>query len=543
MKKAFTIIRVSAEDQLRGYGPDNQWFDDVLPNAPFLGLEVSETYRCIIQERATSWDREKYEASFREALELYGQGVIQALLFPRVDRETRFIFGSVTLLTEALRAGLQVYFAREKLFLDLNDPETVGRYLNKAIQAQAYVQIMVTNTTNGKRRRVRTGKIVCGKGSHLFGFKYIRGREDGQGVCELNEDQASWIRQWKNWLLEDSLSLNEITFRMRDSKVPTPSGKSIWRTSTIHGILRNPAIMGKTYALTYDYNEITTPDGKKKRRLVRKPKEQWVEIPGATPAIITEADFRAIQEKLNRNREFASRKAKLSYILRGHVFCAVCGRRYRGKALNKKRKDGTVLRYYQCPSTDRAISPAGCPNRRLNADQWERLVCDQLVEVLSKPDVILHSLKTIQDGSTGQLEHYQIEIRRVDTLLAEIENNQRDLLYQSIRGFPESLVTTENKKLNDERARLMQWKNELIVKIQQVEQATAQMAEIKQFCELARINLFSFTTVDWQIALEALSIRVVVNHGQVNIEGAIPLVEKDAFVSDKSPFCWWVIFV
>ena len=80
MKKAFTIIRVSAEDQLRGYGPDNQWLDDVLPNAPFLGLEVSETYRRIIQERATSWDREKYEASFREALGLYSQGVIQALL-------------------------------------------------------------------------------------------------------------------------------------------------------------------------------------------------------------------------------------------------------------------------------------------------------------------------------------------------------------------------------------------------------------------------------------------------------------------------------
>ncbi|MFC1980130.1 hypothetical protein ACFLVS_04680 [Chloroflexota bacterium] len=38
MKKAFTIIRVSSEDQLKGYGPDVQWEDDIVPNAPLPGL-------------------------------------------------------------------------------------------------------------------------------------------------------------------------------------------------------------------------------------------------------------------------------------------------------------------------------------------------------------------------------------------------------------------------------------------------------------------------------------------------------------------------
>jgi len=31
MNNAFAIIRVSAEDQLKGYGPDVQWEDDILP--------------------------------------------------------------------------------------------------------------------------------------------------------------------------------------------------------------------------------------------------------------------------------------------------------------------------------------------------------------------------------------------------------------------------------------------------------------------------------------------------------------------------------
>jgi hypothetical protein len=45
MNNAFVIIRVSAEDQLKGYGPDVQWEDDILPVASELNLTVSETYR------------------------------------------------------------------------------------------------------------------------------------------------------------------------------------------------------------------------------------------------------------------------------------------------------------------------------------------------------------------------------------------------------------------------------------------------------------------------------------------------------------------
>ncbi len=83
MKKAFTMIRVSGKDQLKGYGPDSQWYDDVLPNARLLELEVSETLRRVIQEPATGWDRGRFQEAIREALGLYQRREIQAVLFPR----------------------------------------------------------------------------------------------------------------------------------------------------------------------------------------------------------------------------------------------------------------------------------------------------------------------------------------------------------------------------------------------------------------------------------------------------------------------------
>jgi len=71
MNRAFTIVRVSAEDQLKGYGPDVQWEDDILPNAPILGLTVDDKYQRVIQESATGWERSKFEAAVREAMALY----------------------------------------------------------------------------------------------------------------------------------------------------------------------------------------------------------------------------------------------------------------------------------------------------------------------------------------------------------------------------------------------------------------------------------------------------------------------------------------
>ena len=136
MKKAFVIIRVSGKDQLKGNGPDAQWEDDILPNAPVLELEVNEEYKRVIQESASGWNRPKFEAAVNEAIELYKKGEIQAVLFPRVDRETRFLFSSVPLLNRTIEAGLEVYCAEEQLFLDPNDSDSVQRYTDKVKAAK-----------------------------------------------------------------------------------------------------------------------------------------------------------------------------------------------------------------------------------------------------------------------------------------------------------------------------------------------------------------------------------------------------------------------
>jgi len=126
----------------------------------------------------------------------------------------------------------------------------------------------------------------------------------------------------------------------------------------VHEILTNPAYCGKTYVFTYSYKEaktiqVATPKPKRKR-LIRKPVEEWVEILGATPAIISQETFDLAQAKLEQNRRVPRRSPKRPYLLSGYVLCRYCSRRYRTKS-TKPKSGGSVnyVPYYECLGEDR----------------------------------------------------------------------------------------------------------------------------------------------------------------------------------------------
>ena len=97
----------------------------------------------------------------------------------------------------------------------------------------------------------------------------------------MNEDQSHWVKQMFSWLVDECLSTNAITRRLRSLGVETPSGKGYWIRSTVGKILRNPAYYGRTYAFTVTYGE---PQYRLKQDTKRKksgkkclPREKWIE--------------------------------------------------------------------------------------------------------------------------------------------------------------------------------------------------------------------------------------------------------------------------
>ncbi|MDV2989994.1 MAG: recombinase family protein [Dehalogenimonas sp.] len=509
---AFVIVRVSAEDQLKGYGPDVQWEDDILPNAPGLGLLVTDEYRRVIQESATKWERTKFEAAVREALALYQQGVIKALLFPRVDRETRFIFGSIPLLAEVVKSGLKVYFAREKLALDPDDPESIERYLSKATQAQAYVQTMKLNTGRAKKKLLREGKLPQGTGVGLYGTTYDRMTKkrviepfEAGIVQEIFQRIASGDSP-----ISIARDLNNRHIRTKCTKADSPPDQiKHWHSLTIRRMIRNPAFVGKTY-----FGMTTRVD---RGHTVAHPEEKWVLLPDVTPAIVTDEIFNEANAQLEKPKIRTGRPQN-PYPLKNHAFCAICNRPLVGHCLNKK------YRYYQCSSA-RPYENSGkkCNATYIRADDLEKIVWDKTLEIFKNPKILLNELAKL--GDRINQDALEAEIQELGGTLNNYEQRRNKLLEAIEWGEFEKDEILDRlnilKRLrSDDEVKLKE-----LVKTKKYAESLA-TAHIKVSVLHQRVldELEQSTPELKALALDALDVKVYAKGtNDIRIQGVIPL--------------------
>ena len=525
MKKAFTVIRVSAEDQLRGYGPDVQWFEDVLPSASTLDLAVSEELRAIIQEPATGWDREKFQQAIHKALQLYHKGEIDALIFARVDRETRFLFGSFPLLSEIIRSGMEVYFARERLKLDPNDPESVERYLSKATQAQAYVETMRLNTMRGRKRRALQDHKMP-NGGKKWAFDY----DPSTGRYSKNERRASWVARCYQWILEEGLSLRQCCLRLEKEGVPSPGSEywkramergrtwskkpprgDRWFATTLRNILLDPGNVGKFYA--YCFQRVQCSDGKKRSKPVDS--GSWLLVyEDPNVAIVTMEEYEALKHKMMRNKENSYRHAKRSYPpLRSLVFCTLCQRRMIGWT-----NIHSGIPYYVCPI---------CRNR-INAQKLWGELRQEITARLLEPDRLLPGIrKQLESGQTlAKLESEEKNLAEQVESLEEARDRSRRLYFIS-KNYPMEKFLAEDQRMVDRQQKISQELEELRKQIGELKQAALDEDGIRYFCEQVAHNLGELKESQWRLLLEKMKTSIEVTPGEsVKAKIALPSMSK-----------------
>jgi len=504
--KAYTIIRVSAEDQLKGYGPDVQWYEDVIPAAPKLGLEVDEVYKRIIQESATTWDRPKFEVLVREAMALHKQGLIDAIAFPRVDRETRFVFGSLPLLSEVVQSGIKVFFCREQLQVDPNDSESVEKYLSKATQAQAYVETMKINTSRGRKRRVIQKKLLPSGRGILYGYDYDR--DTGKNIANKSLDT---VRMMGLWVLNEGIFLNEVCRRLQSMSIPAPKGGRLWSRGTVGRLLRNPTYAGKNYA----YKTVTV-DGKR----VIQPQEKWLEV---REDLVDKQGFswnewQEIQAQLDKNRELHPRHQKLHYLLRGRIICKRCGRRYYGVPFHGQP-------YYRCSGHNRLLSPIPCDSKSRNAVELENAVWAEIQGVLSDPATVLKELQSQMEGGTNTLQ-LEERLEQIDKQLTYLDEAQDK--YLRMYGFGFYTFEKLEKAVKQARAdedKLKSEKAEIEKRLDDSRKALWDEKQVKAFLEAVAPAIANADYEMKEMAMQMLDIQVIVDSDTVNIGGRIPITE------------------
>jgi len=390
MKTAAVYSRVSTEDQEReGSSLDSQQ-EACLKFAEGQGYEVSDNH--IIREVWSGLTLDRPDLT--EMRNWVRDNEVEAVVVYSTDRLSRDPLHLLLMADEFDKKGVKLHFVTEPMVNSM-EGQLLGFVRGWASKLEALK--ISERTMRGKVERAKNGKLPGASHSRLYGYDYVAGKNRELGIRIINEEQARWVKEMFRWLVEEGLSVRGIALRLTALGVPNWSGKTFWHRSTVYDMFGREAYCGRTYAFTCTQLQPDNPEGyrRKKGRAALRPREQWIEIPGVTPPIISEERFEAAQAKLKRNREMSPRHSKRQYLLRGHIRCRHCGRSYYGDTKQSGHGVGRhVYRVYRCSGKMKTVTPVRCTNRLHRAEKLETAVWEQVEEMLLRPDMVIAGLES-----------------------------------------------------------------------------------------------------------------------------------------------------
>ena len=507
MTTAGVYCRVSTDNQEREGTSLQTQLEACLKYCQNKGYSVShsfsESYSGLTLERP----------KLGELRELARNEDIDVIVCYCLDRLSRDPGHGVIITEELDKHGVKLETVTEDI-----DNSELGKLISyiRGYASKLEAQKIRERTMRGKLARAKAGRMPSGSGCTIYGYDYVRVSQENGGRRIINENEASWVKQMYGWLVNEGLSTNAITYRLRSLNVPTKFG-NIWGRQSVLAILKNPAYTGKTYVFT-------TIKGQKK---FSRPQTDWIEIPSVTPAIITSELFEVAQKQLRVNSNKSQRNAKYEYLLHGHVRCLQCGRSYyAGFASATYKEKRRVRLYYRCSGKLRMLSPIDlCQNKNWTAVKLENVVWTEIERILSNPGDFVAELETLHHDAEG-MEMLKIELNQVERQLAAIDREQHQLLQWALKGFPETQVQTENKRFNKARENWQNRREELETQIKGSQESALSVAKIEHTCERLLQQLRDSDYATKRKFVENAQIKVWLDGENVEITGFIPTEDE-----------------
>ena len=234
--------RVSTEDQEREGTSLQSQLEACLEKACELGYDAPEEFIFREAYSGLTLDRPQLTTLRNRAKD----GEIQAIIVHTPDRLSRVGEDILALAKEFKVAGVKLQFVKEQWDDTLNG-KLVAFMLGWASEFEAAQ--FKERSLRGKRARAALGKLPSGAGRKLFGYHYIKGKEIGEGIRYVNKAEAKWVGQIFDWLVNEGLTVNGITRRLRALDVPTPAGGQFWYRQSVYRILTNLAYTARPMPL------------------------------------------------------------------------------------------------------------------------------------------------------------------------------------------------------------------------------------------------------------------------------------------------------
>jgi site-specific DNA recombinase len=456
------------------------------------------------------WEREALMRAFDDA-ERSMFAVILVTEFARIAR------------TSAEQAAIIQYFKRYNVELisitEKFEDTPEGRLL---FNIQGYLdeveaQKVRIRTSRGKAHRAK--RALTGQGRPMYGYLYADGQEYTReryilntAVIHVDYNGTAWteslVIDFCCDLCLSGMSLYNIALTLTKLGIPTQRGKEHWDPCTVRNYLTNICYTGEGYNGRYTDDPVRVPEG-------------------LYPKIISREKFERVQRQLTLNSEMSPRNNKHPKVglLRGLIYCGVCGQKLWIHHTNKAKKlghkiRGPVYQHYRNHGIDTVIHHhvVTIGQEKIDREAWE------------------FAIPFIQDAGRMRL-HIETMRSQVDTrdhsqdLKAEI--NKLNMSIRSLFNLAETSDPTDTENTEALQARLSHLQREKRCKeklLQQVTSAEDKQAKILEaldrFEEWARSQRQFLNNPNYEVSYDDKRNALLVLGVKVTVWPALPGYEK-----------------
>jgi site-specific DNA recombinase len=342
------------------------------------------------------------------------RAAFDVVLVTAPDRLARNFVHQMVVLEELERRGVRVVFCDRPLSDDPHEQLVVQ--IRGAVAE--YERVLIADRMRrGRLARLRSGQLLPWTRAP-YGYRLHPERPRDPTAVQIDPVAAVVVQELFAAYAAGGVTLHALAAELTARRVATPTGKPIWRASTVRQLLTNPAYKGQAASGRLR----TTPAQRRKSALEpigrgmstrAHPPEEWITIP--VPALVSAEQFDLVAQRLAANQRAARRSTTHPYLLRGLVSCGIC--RLSCSGVTRTASD-TRYRYYRCLGKMAQVSSGRascCPARFIPATQLDELVWTDLCAVLQQPELVTQAVKRAHSGAwvPQELRRRQATLRQV----------------------------------------------------------------------------------------------------------------------------------
>ncbi len=349
--------------------------------------------------------------------------MVDVLYVHSPDRLARKFSHQALLLEEFARHECEVVFLNQEGLP--SSPETNLLLQMQGMIAEYEREKILERTRRGRRHAASSGSVSIFSGAP-YGYRYISKQAGGgKARWEIDPQQSSVVQLMFELVDKRCMSLNGICRELQMRGIRTPKGNTHWVSSTVLGMLTNPAYHGEAkYGKVRLIQRTSTKRAKRGHpEIPRQPKiavetnpEDQLTI--SVPAIVSHSVFERVGLQMNENRRRKrQRTTGPKYLLSGLLICGECGSAYCGRTLKQRYVS------YNCINKDRARRGDRplCSNSSIDGPDLEACVWQELCGLLQNPDRLATELERRRTERLPRQSELDASQRRVKELRSRLD--------------------------------------------------------------------------------------------------------------------------